>query len=112
MQVNDRGKRPVAVGLGQIAVDDVRRGPARRFAALAGEALLQRPDEVARAFKTNPLGRGRGVCMQARSRDASLQLGQLTIFRTEIVSPMADAMGFIDREGARTEAFPFVLVSV
>src|SRR5688572_23845290 len=46
---------------------------------------------------------GRGVCVNACLRKTCLDLSQLAIFRPEVVTPLADAVRFIDGEGANFE---------
>src|SRR5262245_65711316 len=43
--------------------------------------------------------------MHAGLREAGLELGELAVFRAKVVTPMADAMGFIDGEGAYLQPF-------
>ena len=53
----------------------------------------------------HPLGCCCRVGVHAGPREATLDLGETAIFRTEIVSPVADAMGFVDGEGPNTDTF-------
>ncbi len=66
------------------------------------------PTSIAGFFKpqlrgdigAHALGGGGRVGVHAGPRKAALELGELAIFRAEVVSPVADAMGFVDGEGA------------
>ena len=72
---------------------------------------VERADEHCRVVQTQLLGdvlahaRGgrRGVRVHAGLREAGLELGELAVFRPEVVTPVADAMGFIDGECAHLQ---------
>ena len=42
--------------------------------------------------------------MHAGAREATLDLGQLAVFRAKVVAPVADAVGFVDGKGTYADA--------
>ena len=54
-------------------------------------------------IRAHALGGGGGVSVHARLRKAFLETCELTIFGAKVVAPVADAMGFVDGEGAYFE---------
>jgi hypothetical protein len=54
-------------------------------------------------IRAHALGGGGGVSVHARLWKTFLETCELTIFRAKVVAPVADAMGFVDSEGAYFE---------
>src|SRR2546423_12504229 len=73
---------------------------------------IETADEHSRIVETkllddvlpHAIGRRRRVGVEARIREAAAERGELTIFRTEVVTPLADAMRLVDREALDAEA--------
>ena len=51
----------------------------------------------------HPGGGRRGIGVHAGLREAGLELGELAVLRPKVVSPVADAVGFIDGECAHLQ---------
>ena len=72
---------------------------------------VERADEHRRILQTQLLGNvfahpggcRRGIGVHAGLREAGLELGELAVLRPEVVSPVADAVGFIDGECAHLQ---------
>ena len=121
------GLQPLRHGFGVLAADAVDD---RRFARMAPQHLqrlhlridtrndairqvgtVERADEHRRVMQTQLLGDVRahprgcrcGIRVHAGLREAGLELGELAVFRPEVVTPVADAMGFIDGECAHLQ---------
>ena len=73
---------------------------------------VERADKQLRFFQpkllddivAHALGGCRRVCMYAGLGKAGFEVGELAIFGPEVVSPVADAVCFVDREGAHIDA--------
>ena len=85
---------PLQVRRGQHAIDEVRA--VERAHELEGVPQLElRGDVAAHACR-----RRRGVGVHARAGQDRPQPRELTVFRSKVVPPLADAMGFVDRDEA------------
>jgi hypothetical protein len=61
---------------------------------------VEQADDVA----TDILGRRRGQGDRGRVAEALAEVADLRVFRSEVVAPLADAMGLVDREQAHARA--------
>ena len=72
---------------------------------------IERPDEHQRVVQlkfaddvvTNPLGGGRGECVEGCARKVLAHATELAVLRPEVVSPLADAVRFIDGDEPHAE---------
>jgi hypothetical protein len=81
-------------GARQDAVDEIR--------SIEGADHLHRIAEAELRHDIPPYARGRrrGEGVHARVRDGLPQGGELPVLRTKVVSPLADAVGFVNRDEA------------
>ena len=88
-------------GVCAFAIDrQVQVGPKKTAAKGGGRLHAQLLADVVHHLG----GRGRGERQYRGIAEAGLESGQIAIRWTEIVPPLADAMGFVHREQARTHA--------